>query len=134
VVQQPHIRFLLDSNVSNSISDCLRSHQHDVLRANDYLLPGAEDRLVVALANQLESVVVTFNRKHFRTLVHRDDPRTLQEFPNAGLLVLQLRPVQGIALLNKWLPLIELAFGIQQQDADDRRFIGELSMSGLLLR
>lgn len=134
MVQQPHIRFLLDSNVSNSISTCLLSHGHVVLRANDYLMPGASDRLVVALADQLDAVVVTFNKKHFRPLIHRDDARTLAEFPNAGLLVLQSSPVHGIALLNRWIPHIEFAYDMQRQQSSDRRFIAELSMTGLLLR
>jgi hypothetical protein len=134
VADRPRIRFLLDSNVSNSISGCLHSHGHEVHRIDDYLLPGAEDRLVVSLANELDSVVVTFNRKHFRALVHRDDPQNLREFLNAGLLVMQTKLIHGITLLDKWMPLIELAFGMQQQNSEDRRFIAELSMTGLLLR
>lgn len=69
------IQFLLDEMVPNSVRSYLESEGHEVYRVQEHVLRGATDRAVVAAANELQAVIVTWNRRHYRTLITRSDSR-----------------------------------------------------------
>ena len=120
--------------MSNSVGDCIRSLGHDVSHIRDHSVPGTEDRTVVFIADQLSAVVITRNRKHFRPLIHRNDAETLRETPNAGLLTMKVPEADSPKYLEQWMPMIEAAFALRQLHAIDKRFIADLTVTGLTLR
>lgn len=130
---RPALRFLLDAMVAREVHTFLVSQGHEVYDVRDYVLPGTKDRTIVAVANELGAIIVTWNRKHYRQLVHRDDQYSREEFPYAGLLALTVPPSEAISHLASWMPYIEVAYGLRQHE-DDSRFIAELTVNGLQLR
>ena len=126
------MRFLVDEHVSNAIMECLRNRGHDVFSVRNRLPPGTPDPAIVADADQLGAVIVTWNRKHFAPLIRRDDPAKSAAAPNAGLLSFDCKPAQAVQLLERHVRHIEFA-SMDRQDQDDRRLIVEVSHRGLMI-
>jgi hypothetical protein len=127
------MRFLLDVHVSDEIAEYLAERGHEVFLARDRLLPGAADVLVVADADSLEAVVVTWNRKHFRPLINREPGRVSREFTRAGLLSFaRCRMADAIRLLDRYIENIEFEHE-RRQRMDDTRVIVEISHNGMMM-
>jgi hypothetical protein len=127
------MRFLLDEHAPNVLAEFLADRGHEVYFARERVPAGAHDRLIVAAANQLGAIVITWNFKHFRRLITRDNPQTLREFPDAGLISVICRSQRAVLLFEKWIRRIEIDYELRQTD-DDRRVIVEIRETALIIR
>ena len=59
---------LMDENVPESVAQVFRGRGHEVWRVVDVSLPGTPDRVLAALADEYAAIIVTWNRKDFRSL------------------------------------------------------------------
>ena len=128
-----HLTFFLDENVDLRVGLFLRQQGYTVYSVREHFVPGSPDRAIVAAANAMQAIVVTWNAKHFRPIISRDSVKSYQEFPHAGPIAMTCRPSNALAHLRKWLPSIEFEYRRLQAQAD-RRLIVEISESGLRIR
>ncbi len=119
--------------VPNSVRDYLEAQGHEVFRVQEHVLRGATDRAVVAAASELQAIVITWNRRHYRTLITRSDSRSLREFPHAGLVSLEGEYTKGVDTLSRWIRRIEAEFSFRQIE-DDKRVIVEVKTNGFVIR
>lgn len=83
------MNLLADENVDKSVVLRLRDAGHDVLYTAE-MEPGAEDRIILARANEREALLVTED-KDFGELVFR------QRLVHAGVVLLRLSGMSAIA-------------------------------------
>ena len=81
------MRILIDADVPNSVVEFLRGRGHEVTLSRAVVLPGAADPLVAAAASTSGAVVLTWNKKHFLSLVkQRRGPMGPYRYPGMHLL------------------------------------------------
>lgn len=101
------MRFVLDAHVGSTLRRFLLDGGHEVHDVREELVAGAQDPEIVAFAHQLDAVIITWNRKHFRPLISRDAVRRTTDFPHAGLITCRCRPADAVRLFEQYLPIIE---------------------------
>jgi len=112
-------RFLVDENVPESVVEFLRSRQHEVALVRDELTAGAPDPVVAKVAEEMQSIIVTWNVKDFRKEVRRF---------GFGMLAFRCSEVDGRRRIAEEIEIIE--FELMRCERDDRRFWGEVQHSG----
>jgi predicted nuclease of predicted toxin-antitoxin system len=121
------VLFLVDENVPESIAEFLRVRGHRVLSARDELASGAPDPVIMASADAVGAVVVTWNRKHFKRLAGG----AARRYERAGLLCFSCREPDGRSRLEEEIEMIELQ--IERCGRNGTRIDIEVQRTGLRL-
>lgn len=125
------MRFLLDENVTSSVATFLRERGHEVFLVREQLTPDVEDPIIVAHAHQIQAIIITWNRKHFKPLISRQTSPITAEFTDAGLIALKCRFDLAVPLLEQFIDNIEFEYQKRQRMADTRVIV-ELGHNGLM--
>ncbi len=90
---------------------------------------GALDHVVLQMAEDLRSVLVTKNRKHFAKLWNRSTSRAGRRYLHAGMIYLRLkdREIEAARRMEECLGLIEYEWS-RVKDLDDRKIIIDLHL------
>lgn len=115
-------RFLVDENVPESVTTFLRSRGHTVSLVREELTAGVPDPVVAKVAEEMQSIIVTWNVKDFRREVRRF---------GFGMLAFKCSEVDGRRRVEEEIEIIE--FELQRCERDGRRFWGEVQRSGFKL-
>lgn len=106
------IRFLIDNNVPDAVSNYLRDRAHDIVLVRDELgVDNVSDPIIISTARDLHRVVVTWNYKHFvaeaTSSVDRKDRRLL----TWGLLTYHVPETMGLERTEATITTIEWEAG-----------------------
>lgn len=112
-------RFLVDENVPESVTVFLRARGHSVSMVRDELTAGVPDPVVAKVAEEMQSIIVTWNVKDFRKEVRRF---------GFGMLAFRCSEVDGRRRVEEEIEIIE--FELERCEREGRRFWGEVQRSG----
>ncbi|HSH78800.1 MAG TPA: DUF5615 family PIN-like protein [Herpetosiphonaceae bacterium] len=115
---------LIDEHVPDSITNLFRERGHEVRLVRDSGLKGEADHLIVKAANALGAIVVTFNHRHFASLIaRRPTTREGVRYPNAGRISFRCQEVVALQRLREFIDDIELEHAVMQGRGDSRVII-----------
>jgi hypothetical protein len=124
----PPIVFLIDENVPDSVVPFLRDRGHTVHLSREVLAAGTKDPVIAKAGDLLTAVVITFNHKHFKSLVARAPMKERQKFRNLGRISLLCSAPRTLTRIEKFIEAIEFHYQ-QAQKQQDKRLIIELGDS-----
>jgi hypothetical protein len=105
------MHFVLDEDADARVGGFLLARGHIVQYSRAILGQQAPDRLVVAAADALGAIVVTRNTKHFRSLIHRDEPGgPASLFRRAGLICFRCRDELAMQRVEALIEALEQEF------------------------
>ena len=113
------MRLVTDEMVPDSIGRFLESRHHKVYRVRDHLKEGTPDDGVARFANQVDSIVITWNVRDFRPLLDR---KRHARFPRAGMISFTCEEADGRDRLAALIEVIEAEFAHLQTRPDKRLF------------
>ena len=113
------MQLLIDQNVPRSVADYLETRGHAALHVKDVLGPTATDQVIVAYANRIGAVVVTWNHKHFK----REVTRATQQKRRVGRISFCCPENMGVQRAKQCMELVEAEYGLAQQRHDKRILI-----------
>src|SRR4051794_26904339 len=113
---------LIDENVPASVATVFREHGHEVWRVTDVALPGTPDRLLAAIADEFSAIIVTWNRKDFKSLAgfRQDDQFRHRKL---GCINFKCRENLGSVRAEQMMKRIEFEFEEVQALRDKRVLI-----------
>ncbi len=115
---------LIDEHVPDSITNLFRERGHEVRLVRDSGLKGEADHLIAKAANELGAIVVTFNHRHFATLIaRRPTAREGIRYPNAGRISFRCQEAVALQRLHDFIDDIELEHAMMQGKSDSRVII-----------
>lgn len=115
--------------VDPAVGGFLTTQGHAVYEVRHILPPATTDPIVVANANELRAVIITWNRKHFRPLIDRNHGARRDAAPHVGLISVQCRMSEAVDLFDRNLRRIVFEFEERQRDPVDQRLIVEMSVA-----
>lgn len=127
----PLMRLLIDENVPKSVADFFASRGHTVQYVRDLLPAGTADPVVARIGDRLSAIVVTWDRD-FDSIVKRVPDGNKTAFRQLGRISFRCSEPKGRALLERWIPMIELHYA-QALTKPDFRMIVQVQESGLKL-
>lgn len=101
------MRFLADENVPVSAIEFFRQRGHEVIRARDVLVQGSPDPAIARRADELNAVVITWNRSDFQRLMQRSGKTGVPSYPRMGLLAIDCSVAEVEDRLREAIGLIE---------------------------
>lgn len=104
---------MLDENVQISLASLFRERGHEVLFVLDVCGQGAIDPVVAAAAHEKNSVLVTYNEKHFRHLISRNPSKPGRGNIRASMIALCCLENLAEERLRSAMRLIEFEFRCQ---------------------
>lgn len=113
------MRFMLDENVPNSVSEMLVRLGHEVEWIRDYVPPGAVDPLVAIVAEELDVVLVSFDGD-FQQIAPRVPHGHRARFRRLSRIWMRCTEPQAAQRLERAMPLIESEYALAAQRADTR--------------
>ena len=113
-------KFLVDECVPQSVIDFLNTTDHEVFLVKDVLMQGTQDQVVAKVAEEQQSIIVTWNVKDFRKEIRRH---------KFGVLGFKCPEPEGANLLMRDFYMIEAE--LSQVITDERRFWVEIRKSGI---
>ena len=119
------IRFLVDENVPEAITELLRSRGHVVESVGEAFAKSSPDSLLLTAAEQWGFVVVTFD-KDFKRLIQQVPLGRKGKFSSrAGRLSLSCDEPEAIGRISEMISLIEVIY--THSTRDGKRFIMQIS-------
>ncbi len=119
----PPMLLLIDEHVPDSITKLLRNRGHDVRLVRDSGLKGEVDPLIAKAANEIGAIVVTFNHRHFATLIARNSTASRNRFPRAGRISFRCPEVVALERLRQFIGIIESEHAALLGEEDSRVII-----------
>jgi predicted nuclease of predicted toxin-antitoxin system len=116
------MRFITDHNVSDSVGDWLGLRGHEVYRVRDLLLPDSSDLVIAAMGDELEAIVITWNRD-FRVISQRLPTGTRSRFRRLGRISLSCNAPGAVKRLEAVWDYIEFEYQRRQRLGDKRLII-----------
>ena len=102
------IRFLVDNNVPDPVSEYLHDRGHDmVLVRRELGVDNVSDPLIIATARDLHRVVVTWNYKHFVSEAQSSVDRNLPRLRTWGLLTYHVPENLGLTRTEATIATVE---------------------------
>lgn len=114
--------FILDENVPVDVADMLTQHGHDALFIRDYVPPGSPDPLVATVAQELNAVLVSFDRD-FQSIAPRIPKGHRQRFRKLSRIWLRCHEPQAARRLQVALSLVVSEYALAQPRAPMRMWI-----------
>jgi predicted nuclease of predicted toxin-antitoxin system len=127
----PRMRLLIDENVPSSVAEFFASRGHEVQYVRHLFPAGTPDPVIARVGDRLSAIVVTWDRD-FETIVRRIPEGNKSAFRRLGRISFRCREPNGVALLSRWIQMIELHYA-QAQAQPDFRMIVQIQDSGLKL-
>ncbi|TAK33475.1 MAG: hypothetical protein EPO21_12935 [Chloroflexota bacterium] len=118
------MRLLIDNCVPDQLMAYFTARGHDVTHVRDCLPLETTDPTIAKLSIELGSVVVTWNRRHFKRLADRAHYSALR------LLLFDCPESKGQRKAEAFIDLIEFEFE-QSERRSDKRFVIEVQDSSL---
>lgn len=134
---RPTIPFLVDENAPRAVEAFLEERGHAVTVSREEIKAGSPDWQLALYAHWHGMVVVTWNHKHFRSLISRKpqgapgDPRIM--YARASRLSFRCSEVDGAKRLQQCIDLLECEW-VLAQERDDMRVIAEIDSEALTFR
>ena len=122
---------LVDENVPNSVAEYFAQRGHDVRFVRDLLPSGTPDPVIATIGDRLSAIVVTWDRD-FEKIVKRIPEGNRSAFRRLGRISFQCNEVEGRALLEKWIDLLEFHYAQALQQSDFRMIV-QIQKSGFKL-
>jgi predicted nuclease of predicted toxin-antitoxin system len=127
----PRMRLLIDENVPNSVAEFFVARGHEVQYVRDLFPASTPDPVIARIGDRLSAIVVTWDRD-FETIVRRIPEGNKNAFRRLGRISFRCREPNGVALLTRWIQMIELHYA-QALALADFRMIVQVQESGLKL-
>ena len=124
------LQFLVDEDVPVSVGEYLSDSGYGVVRVFD-IMPGANDAAVLELAETMQCVLVTKNKRHFNRLSQRESSSTSRKYHHAGVVYICCKEVLARSRTEHWIDLIEFEWARSRRFADTKVII---EMRDTLLR
>ena len=101
------MKLLIDEMVPTEVAEVFEDGGHEVLYVRDHLGAGTPDPVIAKVGDELDAIVVTWNRKDFKKLVNRYKlgENALQRL---GLICFNCPEPEGRARLLAHIEVIEL--------------------------
>jgi hypothetical protein len=113
------LQFLIDEDVPVSVGEYLRDSGYGVARVSE-ITPRASDAAVLALAEEMRSILVTKNKRHFDKLSPRECSRTSRRHHHAGVVYVCCKEVMARDRIEHWIDLIEFEWARSRKFADTK--------------
>ena len=123
------MRFMLDENVPAEMAEMLVVHGHQAEFIRDYVPPGAADPLVATVAEQNNSVLVSFDGD-FQVIAPRIPIGHRARFRRLSRIWMRCGEPMGARRLESALSLVESEFELGQR-RDDQRMMFWIGISYL---
>ncbi len=114
--------FILDENVPVGVADMLNQHDHEALFIRDYVPPGSPDPLVATVAQELNAVLVSFDRD-FQSISPRIPKGHRQRFRKLSRIWLRCSEPQAVRRLQVALSLVVSEYELAKPNAPMRMWI-----------
>ncbi len=105
---QPPMRFLIDENVADEVSQWLRSRGYEVFSARDIFAPSTPDD-VLAVAIELNGLIIVTHDRDFRQL-RRTLPQGTRLTSGAGRITLGVREDRALRRLQEIWDVVEFSY------------------------
>jgi hypothetical protein len=125
----PRMLLLVDENVPTSVTAFLRSRNHDVRLVRDLFPRGVADPIIATLGDQMAALVVSWDRD-FEALISRVPSGNRQRFRNLGRISFKCPEPKGVAMLGRWIEMIEFHYAQTLSSGGDFRMIVVISENG----
>ena len=125
---RPRMLLLIDENVPNSVAEYLASRGHEVRYVRDLFPGGTPDPVIATMGNRLSAIIVTWDRD-FEKLVSRVPAGNRATFRRLGRISFRCNEAKGLALLKRWIDLLEYHYA-QALNEDDFRMLVQIQESG----
>ena len=112
------MRLLIDENVPDSTAEAFEALGHETLYVRDGN-SRARDQAVVRIAELQGAIVVTWNVRHFRSIIRKQLGITRRSSHQMGLIGFRCDESIGAKRVNEIGKLIEYAFSISQKVSSD---------------
>ncbi len=110
---------LVDENVPSSVAQVFIERGHRVRFVRDVLAAGSPDAVVSIVGDKLSAIVVTWDQD-FDRLVRRIPEGNRTRFRHLGRISFRCNETRGRALLEQWIPMIELQYKLATKNPDLR--------------
>ena len=116
------MKFLLEENVPSSVLEILERGGYEAQFVRDIVPPGAEDQVVATVAEQLDSVLVTFDGD-FRKIAPRIPIGFRNRFRKLSKITFRCPEPMSATRLEGALDWIEAEYRFAQQGSDTRMIV-----------
>jgi len=117
------MRLLIDECVPKDVSEFLSAQKHEVLYVVEELAPKSPDPVVVQFADHHRLICVTWNRRHFRSLISRRPHNNNLRFRYAGMIAFECSEPRGRERITRCHNLIVFAHDQRQHEQDKRLIV-----------
>jgi predicted nuclease of predicted toxin-antitoxin system len=113
------MRFMLDENVPAEMADMLVAGGHEAEFIRDYVPPGAADPLVATVAEQNNSILISFDGD-FQLIAPRIPIGHRRRFRRLSRIWMRCGEPQGARRLESALELVKSEFALGQRRTNQR--------------
>lgn len=116
------MRFLLDENVPQSVLRMLKKHGHDVEYIRQYVPPGSQDPLVATVAEEHETVLISFDGD-FQKIAPRIPDGQKTRFKQLSRIWMRCSEPSAAKRLEAVLDFVEFEYAYALEKGDGRMII-----------
>lgn len=116
------MRLLIDECVAEDVVSVFAQRHHEIARVVDVLPSGSPDALVAEFAHRESLICVTWNKRHFHSLISRKPGNNHNRYRNAGLIAFRCPEPNGKRRLSQVIDIIESEHE-RVQSRHDKRLI-----------
>lgn len=113
---------LIDENVPASVAGFFAERGHDVRYVRDLFPAGTPDPVIATIGDRMSAIVVTWDRD-FEMMVKRVPEGNRARFRRLGRISFRCDESKGLALLERWIDMLELHYEKARQEADFRMIV-----------
>ena len=121
---------ITDEDVPDSVAKFLASRGHTVLLTREHFLPKTADSVIARAASERRAVVVTWNRRHFKSLAKRRRKDGTLSYPGMSVIAFRCSHTEGLARIQRLIEEVEAVHAIRVDDLKDRMVV-EITLSVL---
>ena len=104
---------IADEDVPDQVSSFMASRGHSVLLVREHFLPGTVDEVIARAASLHASLVVTWNRRHFKALAKRRRKNGGLSYPGMAVLTFSCPHPMGLTRIQELIEQIEAIYRIR---------------------
>lgn len=91
--------------------------------AREHFLPQTADRVIARAASERRAVVVTWNRRHFKSLAKRRRKDGTLSYPGMSVIAFRCSHTEGLSRIQRLIEEVEAVHAIRVDDLKDRMVV-----------